>query len=97
MKQVVAERRRLLVAMTAGKTLTLAGTIATAPIIIAQAIEEIESGDPYLQLKGGMGATGVVVPPAAVLSAYTDIFVEPAARSLNEAAVSSICSQVPCP
>lgn len=82
--------------MSAGIKLSIVGGLITAPITVVHAKEEIESEDEYKQMKGTLRAVGILVPQAAVLTAYQEVFVEPAAKTFSEVATGWICSMVPC-
>ncbi|MCA0243579.1 MAG: toxin [Proteobacteria bacterium] len=83
--------------MSLGRGLGTAGAVITAPIVLAHAADDIQSGDEYRQFRGTLSAVGVVAPPAAFLSVYNDVVVQPAAESFYEAARRYISSAMGIP
>ncbi|MGE5827100.1 MAG: SpvB/TcaC N-terminal domain-containing protein, partial [Micromonosporaceae bacterium] len=74
----------------AGRVLGTVGAVVTAPIVAWQAYDDLSSGDEYRQLRGTLNAASIVAPPAAVLSVYNDVVVQPAAETFYQTARGAI-------
>lgn len=83
--------------MSLGRGMGTAGAIITAPIVLSHAADDIQSGDEYRQFRGTLSAVGVVAPPAAFLSVYNDVFVQPAAETFYEVARRDIAQMLGVP
>ncbi|WP_260955700.1 SpvB/TcaC N-terminal domain-containing protein [Pseudomonas citri] len=83
--------------MSVGRGMGTAGAIITAPIVLSHAADDIQSGDEYRQFRGTLSAVGVVAPPAAFLSVYNDVFVQPAAETFYEVARRDIAQMLGVP
>jgi hypothetical protein len=83
--------------MSAGSSVARAGGIIAAPVVLWHAKEDLESGNEYRQMRGALGAAGVVAPPAAVLSVYNEVVVQPAARTFYETARHWIAQELGVP
>ncbi|WP_235205727.1 RHS repeat-associated core domain-containing protein [Cupriavidus sp. SK-4] len=83
--------------MSLGRGLGTAGAVITAPIVLSHAADDIQSGDEYRQFRGTLSAVGVVAPPAAFLSVYNDVVVQPAAETFYEVARRDIAQMLGVP
>jgi RHS repeat-associated protein len=83
--------------MSLGRGLGTAGAVITAPIVLSHAADDIRSGDEYRQFRGTLSAVGLVAPPAAFLSVYNDVFVQPAAETFYEVARRNIAQMLGVP
>jgi RHS repeat-associated protein len=84
-------------AMAAGSRLALVGAVITAPITIAHATADLQSGDQYREMRGTLNMVGIVAPPAAFLATYNDVFVKPAAETFYETARRDIANMMGVP
>jgi RHS repeat-associated protein len=80
--------------MRLGGRVSVVGTVITAPIVISHAADDIQSGDEYRQARGTLSAVGIVAPPAAFLSVYNEVVVQPLAESFYEIARRDIAQML---
>jgi hypothetical protein len=66
--------------MNAGARLSVVGSLVTAPITAVDAYNDLTSGDDARQILGLVKGAGIVLPPAAILGAYTEVVAKPAAE-----------------
>ncbi len=64
--------------MSAGRFFGVAGALIVAPVVLTHAYEDVKSDDPVRQMNGLLDAAGTVAPPAAFLSIYNKVFLQPA-------------------
>ncbi|MFN6554606.1 RHS repeat-associated core domain-containing protein [Mycolicibacterium septicum] len=84
-------------AMSAGAKMSVVGGVVTAPITAVHAYEDLRSGDQYREMRGTLSAVGIVAPPAAFLSVYSDVVVKPAAQTFYEIARRDIADMLGLP